>query len=272
MIFSVLMSLYDKEKAERLDRCLASLDQQTCRADEIIIVLDGPINSSLSSVLDKWRTLLPIKQVPIKENIGLGAALNIGLSYCGNNIVFRMDTDDICYRDRFEKQISYLVRNPDIVLLGGYISEFSGCEDNRLGVRVVPLDKEEIVKYSRMKNPFNHMSVVFRKDVIEEVGGYKHHHFMEDYNLWLRVIAAGHSVANIPELLVNVSAGDEMIARRRGLRYVKSEWELAMLKYNLGAQSYMSSLIIFIMRSTVRLLPTKFLSCIYKESRNNGNA
>lgn len=266
------MSLYNKEKSERLDRCLASLNQQTYLADEIIIILDGPINSDLMSIINKWRILLPIVDIPLAENVGLGKALNIGLSYCKNNIVFRMDTDDICYNNRFEKQVYYLSLNPDVVLLGGYISEFSDFEDNKIGIKKVPLSKDEIIKYSCKKNPFNHMSVAFRKDVIEEVGGYQHHYFMEDYNLWLRVIAAGYNIANIPELLVNVSAGEEMISRRRGIKYVKSEWKLALLKSNLGIQSYSYSLMIFIMRSAIRLLPTKTLSYIYKESRNNGKS
>ncbi|MGG7668987.1 glycosyltransferase [Yersinia sp. J1] len=272
MIFSVLMSLYDKEKPDRLDRCLLSLSKQTFLADEIVIVLDGPVNPFLASVLDKWRFLLPIIEIKLAKNVGLGNALNIGLSHCKNNIVFRMDTDDVCYAYRFEKQLSYLSKKPDVALLGGYISEFSGSEDNILGVRAVPLLHNEIVKYSCKKNPFNHMSVVFRKDIIEKVGGYKHHHFMEDYNLWLRVISGGYQVANIPDILVNVSAGHEMISRRRGFKYIKSEWKLAMLKSSLGIQPYVSSFMIFVMRSVVRLLPTKLLSYVYKESRKDGNS
>ena len=107
--FSVLMSLYMKEKPEYLDRCLESLFEQTIHANEIIIVLDGAISTELTATIEKWKTFLPLKILPLKENVGLGKALNLGLKICSNDIIIRMDTDDICLENRLETQYNFLL-------------------------------------------------------------------------------------------------------------------------------------------------------------------
>lgn len=112
------------------------------------------------------------------------------------------------------------------------------------------------------------MTVAFRKDVIESVGGYQHHLYMEDYNLWIRVIAAGYQVGNIDEVLVNVRGGDSMVKRRKGLVYIKSELQLVKLKIEKNIDSKFHASFIFILRSLPRLLPTSLLSKIYRKTRN----
>ncbi|EOB3983346.1 glycosyltransferase, partial [Escherichia coli] len=118
---SVLMSVYYKEKPAYLDEALNSLAIQTYKADEIVLVIDGQIPIQLKNVIDKWLLLLPIKTIPLEKNVGLGNALNIGLNYVTNKLVARMDTDDICVPERFEKQISYFQKNPSTIILGGAI-------------------------------------------------------------------------------------------------------------------------------------------------------
>ncbi|EMK5833536.1 glycosyltransferase, partial [Citrobacter sedlakii] len=130
MHFSVLMSLYIREKAENLHHCLQSLYNQTLHADEIVLVYDGPISEDLENVVNHWMTYLPINIVKLKENVGLGQALNCGLAQCKHDIVARMDTDDICHSDRFMKQIDFLSNNKDVAILGSYIEEFDASPDN----------------------------------------------------------------------------------------------------------------------------------------------
>lgn len=114
------------------------------------------------------------------------------------------------------------------------------------------------------RNPFNHVAVAFCKNIIEEVGGYQHHLFLEDYNLWLRVIAKGYEVGNLDETLVLVRAGDSMVSRRKGKEYIKGEWQLFKLKRSLKLQSLLPNFFIFILRASVRILPTNLLKMVYK--------
>lgn len=265
--FSVLMSLYAKEKVAYLRDCLASLQAQTQPADEIILVFDGPISSELKNEVNLWQVQLPLKVVELPENVGLGKALNEGLKYCSNEWVFRMDTDDICLAHRFEKQLAYIKANPDMVLLGGQVKEFDESFVHEVGIKDVPLDLEAIKKFALVRNPFNHMTVAYKKSIIEQVGGYQHHLYMEDYNLWLRVISKGYKVSNLPDVLVNVRAGNAMYARRKGIEYIRSEFQLAKLKIALQLQSSFLAYAYCFIRVLPRLLPKHLLGRIYQQLR-----
>ena len=107
------------------------------------------------------------------------------------------------------------------------------------------------------------MTVAYRKSVISQLGGYQHHLFMEDYNLWLRVIGNNYKVANLPDILLYARVGNGMYKRRRGWEYIKSEKQLAKLKYKLEIQNYFASYISFIIRSIARLLPSQLLGIFY---------
>ena len=269
MNFSVLLSLYIKEKPEFLKECLESLEKQTLPATEIIMVFDGAISSELEEVVRQFITILPIKIIRLPQNVGLGKALNEGLKYCSYNWVFRMDTDDICLPERFEKQLTFISEFPNIVLFSGHIAEF--VEDKALisAYRKVPIGNKNIKKYALSRSPFNHMVVAFRKDIIEEVGGYQHHLFLEDYNLWLRVIAKDYEVGNIDEVLLLARTGDSMLSRRRGIQYIKGEWKLFKLKKKLKLQGIFLGFLTFLLRVTPRILPTMALKMIYKILRKN---
>ncbi|EMX6284613.1 glycosyltransferase [Providencia rettgeri] len=267
MKFTLLMSLYSKENSRHLYECLTSILNNAIIPNQVVIVFDGPIDSLLKKVVSQFRDILYIDIIELKENVGLGNALNEGLKHCSNNWVFRMDTDDLCTPNRFMKQIEYLQENPNISLFGSCTEEFDSSMSNSLGLRKVPTSHNEIKQYTKRRNPFNHMTVAFRKDVIESVGGYQHHLYMEDYNLWIRVIAAGHQVGNIDEVLVNVRGGDSMVKRRKGLVYIKSELQLAKLKIEKNIDSPIGAYSSFIMRSLPRLLPTYMLSKVYKNLR-----
>lgn len=262
--FSVLMSLYDKELPEYFELCLNSLYKQTLPANEIILVLDGKINKELMAIINKWKEILPITTVQIENNVGLGNALNIGIKHCSNSWVARMDTDDICVHDRFEKQIKHLVDNPEVKLLGGRIDEFYENPDVVISTRFSCSKHNAIFEYCRSRNPFNHMTVMFNRNVVIEQGGYCHHLYMEDYNLWLRILSSGYKVANIDDVLVKVRVGNGMLQRRRGWKYVKSELILAKLKRNLKIDSNIRIMTITFLRIIPRLIPQWGLECCYK--------
>lgn len=267
--FSVLMSLYDKEHPNNLDICFSSISEQSIPCDEIILILDGTINQNLHKVIEKWKEVLPLDIIQLPTNSGLGRALNIGIKHCKNEWIFRMDTDDICLPDRFEKQIIFIKNNPDIDIFSGSIIEFekNHLNPNDTKIKNLPTAHEDIIKFSKYRSPFNHMCVAYKKSVIESVGNYQHHPWMEDYNLWIRVLAAGYKSANLSDNLLYARAGKAMLSRRQGWDYVKSEWKLLKLKRQLNFQFFPLSILIFIARSIPRLLPIKILEFIYYNLR-----
>ncbi|WP_337264299.1 MULTISPECIES: glycosyltransferase [unclassified Serratia (in: enterobacteria)] len=265
--FSVLMSLYFKESEKYLHACFSSIYNQTLPCTELVCVYDGPLTDELEDVVTDWSKRLPIKVVRLTKNVGLGNALNEGLKHCSYDLVARMDTDDVCLDTRFEEQITYMAANPKTVLLGSSIYECASDINKITSIRKVPTENDDIIKFARLKNPFNHMTVMFNKSAIISVGGYKHHYFMEDYNLWLRVMAKSFPVANLDNSLVIVRAGANMLSRRSGISYLKSEYKLAKLKYTLHFQSLLPAIITFLIRGAPRILPLTLLSYIYKKSR-----
>ena len=266
MKFSVLLSLYFKESSLFLHECFESIwDNQSIKPNEIVLVLDGPIGEQLQECVNIWQEKIGsiLKIVPLKKNVGLGKALNQGLKHCSNDWIFRMDTDDICKSDRFKKQIQFIDQNPEVVLFSAQIIEFNQVPADANSIKSVPENHVEILKFAQKRSPFNHMAVVYRKSIIEKVGGYQHHLFMEDYNLWLRVIAAGYKVGNHPDVLLYARVGNGMHARRKGFEYIKSEKQLLNLKKELKIQSANRANMLFLIRSAFRLMPSSILGKFY---------
>ena len=225
--FSVLMSVYNKEKPENLDLSLKSiLVNQTCVPNEVILVKDGPLTVDLDKVVNKYQKKFKdiLKTVSLDKCSGLGNALNVGLSNCKYNLVARMDSDDVSVPNRFEKQIKYMVKHPKVVACGGYIGEFENDPNEPLRLKRIPLTYDEILKYSKLRNPMNHVTVCFRKKDIQEVGGYMHLQYLEDHYLWARILASKKILENIPEILVRVRVGNGFNSRRGSKMYI-SGWK-----------------------------------------------
>lgn len=260
------MSLYHKENPRFLEDALNSIwDIQKLEPSEIVLVLDGPLTQELNTIVQKWKDNIGsiFKVIALAENVGLGKALNEGLKHCTHDWVFRMDTDDICTPDRFEKQIAFIQAHPDVVLFGGQILEFDTTPADAQVAKTVPTEYTEIKKFSQNRCPFNHMTVAYRKDIILSLGGYQHHLFMEDYNLWLRVIGHGYQVANLKDMILYARVGNGMHARRKGIEYIKSEKQLLNLKKQLKLQHPVRANMLFLIRSLFRLMPSSLLGKIY---------
>lgn len=221
--FSVLMSLYIKEKAEYFDQCMESMLRQTVRPTEVVIVLDGAISDELSAVLQKYINKYPnwIRTVPLKKNMGLGLALAEGVPQCKYDLIARMDTDDIAKENRFEAQLAEFEKDPDLDICGSHIIEFEGNIKNKLSVRKVPLLHDEIVEYQKQRSAFNHMTVMYKKTAVLKAGNYENCPLMEDDMLWIRMLISGAKCSNVDDYLVYARTGYAMIERRGGWSYVK---------------------------------------------------
>ena len=168
------------------------------------------------------------------KNQGLGLALRDGLSYVSTKWVARMDADDISLPDRFEKQIKYLKRYPNVDLLGGQICEFKNNPCKVISQRIVPIDKNSISKFIKWRNPFNHMTVMMKVEAVKRAGNYQNIGGFEDYDLWNRMIVRGYAFHNLPDDLVLVRVGDGMYERRGGIKYFQRYIKLKSNSKKLG--------------------------------------
>lgn len=264
MKLSVLMSVYQKESPEFLRQSLESLAAQTVQADEVVIVKDGPLGAALDAAIDSWRGKLPIVTARLEKNAGLGPALNAGLRQCRGDLVARMDADDICVRDRIEKQLAFLEQNPEADVVGGAIGEFhSDCEKIE-SVRRMPCSAEALDKAARWRNPLNHMTVMFRKASVLAAGSYQACPGFEDYDLWARMLMRGGRLHNLQDVLVYVRCGNGMQRRRGGLPYLQEESALQHRFLKMGFLSRGQFLLNLIARAPVRVAPVSFRAAFYR--------
>ncbi|MFJ1364965.1 glycosyltransferase [Capnocytophaga canimorsus] len=268
MNFSVLISLYIKEKPEFLAECLESLKNQTLQANEVVIVFDGKITSELEDVVSQYSKELPIKVIRLAENVGLGKALQKGVLACNHEIIARMDTDDIATPDRFEKQINFLRANPQVSVLGSNISEFNLQANDLKRKRVLPEKHSEIYEFAKFRCPINHPTVVFKKEDVLQVGNYSGELLLwEDYTLWVTMLSKGYIFHNLQENLLHfrVKDGRETIKRRSGLKYALNELKFAKYMRKIGFLSLPEYLKFITLRPLGRLLPTNILLYIYNK-------
>jgi len=232
--FSVLLSVYAKEKYDYFNRAFQSIwDEQKLKPDQIVLVKDGPLTSELDAEIERWKAILGevLTIVGIKANVGLGSALNVGLQHCRYDLVARMDTDDISLPDRFEKQIAFMQANPDVVASSAFIEEFN--ETGRgVFVRRLPEWHEEILEFSKKRCPLSHPVVMYRRDAILRVGGYPPF-FPEDSALWSQLIVNGYRLANIPDILLRMRTSRDFI-HRRGLSFLIGEIKLLGYQKKIG--------------------------------------
>ena len=235
---SVLMSVYKNDNPEFLKTALESIyEQQTRKPDEIVVVFDGKLTEELYAVLDNFRkdkeTI--VFYYPQEVNQGLGQALKIGSEKCTGDYIFRMDSDDISAPERFEKQLDYLEKKPEIDVLGTDIAEFNNSLDEKMRLRVCPANHKDIVKMGKKRNPMNHVSVCMKRSALQKCGGYETLLLLEDYYLWLKMIASDCRLENLNETLVYVRVGNGFDTKRGSKVRIKGWRELQkfMLKHKL---------------------------------------
>ncbi len=214
MKISVLMSLYHKENPYYLDFALKSVFAQTVSPDQVVLVLDGPIGKDLQAVVDKYLQQYPALDVyPQPVNKGLSTALNIGLERCRNEIVFRMDTDDVCYPNRFERILAEYEKHPELEVVGSFATMIDE-DGNEIKDMTAPVTQEEIYK-NVWTCPFIHPTVSFKKSALLRAGGYNPNSGprQDDYELWFRCVEHGLKCKNIEEPLLYYRFFKDSVAR-----------------------------------------------------------
>ena len=270
--YSVLMSVWAGEKPERLKESLDSLLTQTVPPDEIVLVEDGPLTPALEDVITEALKKAPesLKTVPLPKNLGLGGALKEGLTHCSYELVARMDSDDICYPERMQKQLEYFSAHPETDILSGVIDEFDTVPTNITGSRVVPLANGDIWAFAKTRSPFNHAAVMFKKSSVLKAGSYRGDLIrVEDHDLWMRMYRNGAVGANLSDHLLLVRGGKDMHKRRHGLKNARALQRFYREMYLQGEIGYAHYLMDVFCACGLQLMPSWLHSLCYKLLRNN---
>jgi len=265
--FSVLMSVYCKENSSYLHQALLSIwDEQVLKPKQIVLVKDGNLTRDLDIIVEQWKLRLgsTLTVVPIIKNVGLASALNEGLKYCNYELVARMDTDDISLSSRFEKQLEFMKRNPNIDASSGYIEEFDASGEI-VSTRKLPVLPSDVKVFAKQRSPLSHPATIFRKQAVLSVGGYPDL-YPEDYLLWVKMIINGSDLANIPEVLLKMRT-DEGFITRRGYNFLKGEIKIYRYMRVEGFISYLEYIKIILIRSALRLSPNFLKVLLYKFAR-----
>lgn len=263
--FSVLLSVYSGDDPDALETALESVFEQTLVPDEVLVVLDGTTTPALKSVVDDWRADYP-ETVEVHALDGpetLGKALQVGVEACSHELIARMDADDWAVETRFERQVTYLQRNPEVDAVGGHVAEFDDDPENPHAVRRVPTTPEAVRRTASTRNPMYHPAVAFRRDAVIDAGNYRDTNTVEDYELWARMLTNGATLTNLDEILVHVRAGEELYERRGGLDYVRKEVELQRTLVETGLVGPGRAAFNLLLRVPVRLVPTRVRGWIY---------
>lgn len=263
--FSLLLPFYAGDSPTFLARSLqSSVQDQTRCPDEVVLVRDGPVHADLTAVVEAFVEEAPVgtKVVTLEENVGLGRALEAGLAACTFDIVARQDADDVSLPDRFAIEVPVIEAGADIV--GSALLEIGDHEQHVLGRRNPPIDPEAIVQAARLRQPFFHPTVVYRREAVRAAGGYQHLASLEDYWLFARMIDSGAKVANVPDALVLYRVGAGAYARRGGWQLLRSEVALQGRLRRAGFISTGQYLRNILVRGGYRLVPVALREAAYR--------
>ncbi|MBR2240767.1 MAG: glycosyltransferase [Clostridia bacterium] len=264
--YSVLMSVYCKEKPEWLDYSIESMMKQTVMCDEFLLVEDGPLTDELEKVIEKYKTRYPdiFNIVKIEKNGGLGPALKLGVEKCRNEFIARMDSDDYSVPDRIEKQFKVFENNPDIDLVGSNVEEFEEEISNITCHVILPENQKEIYKFSKKRCPFRHPSLLYKKSAVLKADNYRDFYLCEDYDLYIRLLKTGCKCYNIQEPLVYMRIGKDFYKRRGGIKYMKTILKFKNEQLRTGYFSIFDYLKSTIPHIIVCLIPNNIRDWIYK--------
>ena len=229
--YAVLMAVYYKERPEYLRMAVESMLQQTRPPEEFVLVCDGPLTEALDGVIRSYCGAYPglFRIHRLKENMGLGTALNAGLARCRCELVARLDSDDLAVPERMQLQLEAMARDPQISVLGGQIGEFDRSPEQMTGLRLVPTEESAIREFLRFRSPMNHTTVLLRRSHVLQVGGYEAVAGFEDYMLWGKLLASGRKLANLPQVCCKVRADAGMYTRRGGVDYFRRTVQMEQL-------------------------------------------
>jgi glycosyltransferase involved in cell wall biosynthesis len=260
------MSVYHKESPEYLSLSISSILNQTVPSDDIVIVKDGPLTHELDLILNNFaRNYRNINIVSLEKNVGLGAALNAGLKECKNELVARMDTDDIALENRCELQLAEFENDKKLDIVGTFMYEFSNNPDDVKTIKTVPVTHEEIYKFAKRRNPFNHPTVMYKKSVILSNGGYSNMRRGQDIDLFTRILYKGCKGKNINKPLLKYRTNEAMINRRKSWVTTKSYISVIYNSWKMGYAGINDLIYVFVLQVGMMVCPTPIVKWVHNK-------
>ena len=267
--FCVLLPILEREDiVNGFPKALKSIFSNTLIPDQVLVVVDGKVSTSFRKLILSLKSKYLLDIIWTNKKVGLENALNIGLTKCKHDFIFRADGDDINHKDRFEKQLPFLLNGFDLV--GSNIDEYDE-NDNFIATKKVPISLSKIIKTIPFRNPLNHMTVGYKKNVVLELGGYPSLFLKEDYGLWIKFIFNKKNIKNIDRSLVKAITGRRMIKDRGGLKYIYSEFLLQKFLLSYGLTNIILGFFVFLLRSLIFFLPARFKKVFYLKFLRNSS-
>jgi len=265
MKYSVLMSVYSKEKAEFFRLSLESMFKQTVPPDEVVVVCDGPLTEELDKVLDDFKAgygdALVIHR--LKQNMGTGYAANEGLRVCKNELIAKMDSDDVAYADRCEKQLELFEKHEKLDMVGGFVSEFETDINNEKAVKKVPSSHKEIIRYAKRRNPFNNQTLMYKKSKALACGGYTCNTRCEDYDFVTKMMMNGAKCHNIQQCLVHYRLDAGAYERRRNWKNTVGFFTVRYRNWRRGFCSFFDFIIPCMAQMVLFVMPVGVTKKVY---------
>lgn len=245
---------------------------QTVVPQEIVLVKDGLLTPELDAIIACFGAshpgLLTVESYP--ENHGLGYALRRGLRVCRNEIVARMDTDDYAFPTRMEEQLK-VMQERDLDMVGSQIVEFIKDPHTPVATSALPVSSEEIVAYSKRRNPFRHPSMMYKKSMVMKAGNYsKDFLYFEDWDLFNRMLAIGCKAWNVNHPLVAMRVSADFYGRRGGPAYLPHIWKFKTAQLKRGYFTFGEFLVSTVPHVAVCLVPNSVRSFIYTHLLRKG--
>ncbi len=261
---TVGIPFYSETNQLQLEAAINSIISQTIEPELIHLIQDGPVNKSLKKLVENYDKKHPNIKVLELPKKGLPYALNQSIELANTKYYARMDSDDISFDDRLEKQIKFLEENPNIDILGTWAIEFKDNIVKKGFINKKPDSEKKIFEYFHYMNPLIHPSVVFRMSVFEKIGLYNENFYTaQDLELWSRALKNKIKISNIQEPLLYYRV-DGRNKRRSNfsaiLRQIKARYALKTFSIKLNILK-LSSIIL-------RLLPGRIKDWAYKNLRN----
>ena len=267
--YSVLMSVYYKEKPQYLKLSIQSMLDQTVAPDEFIIVKDGPLTDELDAIINEFIIKYPSLFTIIcnETNLGLGPALRKGVETARNDLIARMDSDDYSVSDRCEKQLKLFETDKKLGMVGCFEAEFVDRINNVTSIHKVPENHDEIKNFMRRRCAVLHPTVIFKKKEVIKSGNYQEKSIFpvyEDYDLFARMIFdANVRCFNIQEPLYYIRTSEDFYERRGGKKYAKTVLRFKQHLLKKGNISFVDFIISGVGQAFVCLLPNKLRKEFY---------
>ena len=265
--YSVLMSVYDKELPENLNESLESMLMQSYPPADFVLVCDGKLTCELNIIAksfeNEFKNIFHI--VRIDENVGAGKAFNMGIQACRYEYIVKMDSDDISEPDRCLKQMTLFAIKPKLDMVGTYVEEFDNDSGETVAIRKVPIMQNEIVDYSKRRNPFNRQSVAFRRSTAIQAGGYSDLERCEDYEFVDRMLAKGAMAQNIPEVLVKYRIDKNTPEIRKSWKRTKGFIKVRWVIHRSGYTGFRDFFVPCAIQLGLFIFPRRFTRWVYEK-------